>query len=1557
MAVMAAFLFLAIPDPLPAQQSPPIQPLTVIAAVPRSFPPQYLIDENQKPAGFAIDVMGRLARLAGLEVQYLVEDTWEAVFEAVRLDKAQIIPNLGVSPDREQGLDFTPPVETFEIALFVRTATSDVRGLDDLTSRRVGAANYSMASDFLRQRGVPPTALYGSYEEGLARLLSGDIDAYAAPVPVLLELARRARVDNLIKVAGPPLAEVKRAVAVRRGNPELLARLSQAVTTFAGSAEYQQMVAFWYGRPTPFWTPKRIAWALSGLFLAGLLAMALWRYLTVTRLNSQLLAAMAKHHKAEQMAAGLAAIVASSGESIIGVDLDGVITSWNRGAEQLFGYLAAETVGRHVSMLVPDGHRDRDMDYLQKALQGEDVSQYETTRLTKDGRLLELSITLSPLWDESGRQVGLSGISRDITERKKGERSLKDSEEKFAKLFRNSPVWISLSTLADGRYLDVNEAYLKGTGWSREEVLGRTSREIMLWVDEAQREQGLRLLEQDGHIREMPINFRKKSGEQVIATWSAERIEIGDTPCLVSVVNDITERKRAEDTIRESESKYRALIETTNTGFVILDVQGLVLDANQEYAHLTGHASPRELIGRSVLEWTHPDDRDCNRIEVEKCLERGFVRNLEMRYLLPNGESVSVEISATVLSEQEPKVILSLCRDISERNRAQEALRESESNLRSIFDTIQAGIIYGDASGNLLLFNQHMADMFGYSLAELMGLHYLKLTDPSQAAEATDRLRGLLTGDISHLVGERLYLKKDGTPFWGQLSASRMTHADGSFKALVGIIYDINARKQAESALKEREERHRALVEGSFDGIWVQKGTRIAFANQRMHQIMGYPEGELVGMEHWLLYHPDFRDMTRDRAQARLRGENPPYRYEVMAQRKDGSFFEAEVSAKAVTLEGEPSIQVWLRDISQRQRAEETLRQSEARFKALSEESPLGVSLIDEQGGYHYVNPAFVRMFGYTLSEIKTGADWFALAFPDEAYRSQVLKAWRDDLLGFPAGASRPRTFDVRCKDGSSKTIMFRPVTIAPHGQFVLYEDITERRQAEESLRRSEENYRLILEASPDPMVLYDMEGKVLYLNPAFTRVFGWTVEELIGRNIDYVPEDEWPQTRKMLEFMKQGQSTYGYETRRYDKQGNVLDIALSWSVWRDHGGNPAGSVITLRNVTEQKRLEAQLRQAQKMEAIGTMAGGIAHDFNNLLSVILGYAERAQDHALRGKGSSYEITQIVNAAQRAAQLVQQILTFSRRGKTVRQPIDLNREVEHVTEMLGRTIPKMISIETHLAPDLKLINGDVNQIELVLLNLANNAVDAMPEGGRLIIGTRNVELDEAYSHQHPEVEPGQFVVLEVSDTGTGMDETTSQHIFEPFYTTKGVGKGTGLGLSTVFGIAADHGGHVTCYSERGTGTTMRAYWPVHEGEPAQASRRHTALPEKQLRGSERILLVDDEEALRNMAADALARMGYVVFTAENGEEALDLYREMSDRLDLVILDLGMPGMGGRKCLKEILALNPRAKVLIASGYAVNGIQDEALGEGASGFLAKPFRVAELLAMARSVLDKN
>ncbi|MFC1828979.1 PAS domain S-box protein, partial [Thermodesulfobacteriota bacterium] len=455
-----------------------------------------------------------------------------------------------------------------------------------------------------------------------------------------------------------------------------------------------------------------------------------------------------------------------------------------------------------------------------------------------------------------------------------------------------------------------------------------------------------------------------------------------------------------------------------------------------------------------------------------------------------------------------------------------------------------------------------------------------------------------------------------------------------------------------------------------------------------------------------------------------------------------------------------------------------------------------------------------------------------------------------------------------------------------------LMKEIAFRKAAEEARRESEEKYRTVLDANPDPVVVYDVEGRVVYFNQAFERVLGWRLEERLGKKMDiFVPEDAWPETKIMIEKVLAGEIFSGIETKRYTKAGNIIPVSISGAVYTDQDNNPMGSVISLRDISKQKLLEGQLHQAQKMESLGTLAGGIAHDFNNLLMGIQGRTSLMLMDTASSHPYTVHLKGIEDYVKSAADLTRQLLGFARGGKYEVKPTDVNKIIAKQNQMFGRT-RKEINILERFEKNLWTIDADRGQIEQVLLNIYVNAWQAMHGGGDLYIETGNIQVDDTFIRPY-HVSPGEYVRISITDTGVGMDKETQQRIFDPFFTTKDVGRGSGLGLASAYGIIKNHDGFIDVYSEIDKGTTFNIYFPASKKKPVKENEFSSEV----MKGTETILLVDDEDMILDVGREIIEKLGYEIMGVKGGKEAVALYEKNRDRIDLVILDMVMPEMGG------------------------------------------------------------
>ena len=520
-----------------------------------------------------------------------------------------------------------------------------------------------------------------------------------------------------------------------------------------------------------------------------------------------------------------------------------------------------------------------------------------------------------------------------------------------------------------------------------------------------------------------------------------------------------------------------------------------------------------------------------------------------------------------------------------------------------------------------------------------------------------------------------------------------------------------------------------------------------------------------------------------------------------------------------------------------------------------------------------------------------------------------------------------------------------------------LRQKVEEHRQAKQALEESQEAYRCLVEGAPSGIFMARVQdGRLIHLNRRVLEMFGYSQEEALRLSIwDVTAPEHHQNIRQRLAQREQGDlpASQGQVYNCLRKDGSPMRCEI-WVSLVKYQGQPVVQGL-LRDVGQSELLERQLRHAQKMEAVGKLSSGVAHDFNNILQALTGYLQLLDQRLSQDSLGRRYVRESEQAVARAAELVRRLLTFSRKAELQFQPLDLNQEVEGAVAMLRRTIPKMIAMETQLHASQALFQGDGSQITQLLMNLAHNAVDAMPEGGVLTLRTANQHLDQEFCQQFLEAAPGDYLRLEVSDTGTGVPPDIRKNIFDPFFTTKEVGKGTGLGLSIVYGVVKSHRGIIQMDSSPPRGTIFRIYLPRLSDAQTPPLIKQTP-PEQPLEGKEHILLVDDEDPILEVGRHLLEKHGYRVTCAHSGEEALALYDELRDRLDLVLLDLGMPGMGGIKALEALLIRNPRVKVVICSGYAAKAQAQEVIQAGAAGFVAKPYNSRALLGKLRQILDE-
>jgi len=901
-----------------------------------------------------------------------------------------------------------------------------------------------------------------------------------------------------------------------------------------------------------------------------------------------------------------------------------------------------------------------------------------------------------------------------------------------------------------------------------------------------------------------------------------------------------------------------------------------------------------------------------------------------------------------------------LCRrEAGEREAARRALEESEEWFRELAELLPEPVFEADLTFRVTYANQRAFEVFGYSQEEFeAGLHGLDMFTPEDRKDVEASLQQGLEGDGPG-VREYTAVRKDGSSFPILFNAS-LFRIEGRPVGVRGVIVDITDRKAAEEELRESERKFRNIVESSPMGVHLyrlESDGRMVFvgANPAADEILGVDNSLFIGKTLEEAF-PPFADTEVPTRYREAAAHGTPWYVEQVSYDHGGIAGAFEVSA----FQTAPNeMAAMFLDITERKRAEEAVRVSEERLRLATQSGRVGIWELDLATDHLEWDDLNYELHGVDRASAKDGIQrWRDCVHPEDLERAEG--EFREAL---PVGG-RPFNTEfriIRGDDGETRFLralagIFRDEDGTPLRALGTNWDITESKQIEEALRDSEKHFRGVIEQLNDATYIL-FNGMFDLVNPRFCELTGITAEEAAASDYDFwdmVAPESVPVVRKRQERRERGEDVPGiYEFEIKHRDGHYIQVEASVTEIDYRGGKAVLGL--LRDITEQKSLKEQLLLAQRMESVGRLSGGIAHDLNNLLTPVIGYGDLLLGEFSPDDERRESIQEILQAAFRARDLVRQLLAFSRRQAMEFKAIALNEMVQGFQGLLRRTIRDDIEVRLLPAPSEPTIRGDRGQLEQVIMNLAVNAQDAMPEGGVLTIDSSEVELDEEYARAHPGVTPGHYATLSFNDTGVGMDAETREKIFEPFFTTKERGKGTGLGLATVYGIVKQHDGNIRTYGEPGEGTTFKCYFPLADMSAVeQVALRHEVAD---LGGAETIMVVEDEAMVRKLAVKALKRHGYSVLEAEEGEVCLDSLRDHEGPLDLLLTDVVMPGMNGRELYKEVKCLFPGAKVLFMSGYTENIVTHRGVLDEGIPFLQKPFSVQDLATRVRAALEEE
>ncbi|MGB8217232.1 MAG: PAS domain S-box protein [Candidatus Methanoperedens sp.] len=965
--------------------------------------------------------------------------------------------------------------------------------------------------------------------------------------------------------------------------------------------------------------------------------------------------------KAEEVNSLLASIVEFSDDAIIGKTLDGTILSWNLGAQKIYGYTADEVKGRSISILIPPDKTDEVPQLLERVRQGHCIEHYETVRLRKDGKQINISLTISPIKDSTGRIIGASTIARDITE-----------------------------------------------------------------------------------------------------------------------------RRQAEEAIRESEERYRSLVESANDIIAMVSPDGTIISLNPAFERITGWAR-EEWLGKSFQPLIHPDDLPIAMEVFQHTMNGETVPSLELRLLANSGGYVYIEYVTTPLLKK-GKVIgnLTVARDITERKRVQEALSRAHDELE---------IRVKERTGEL------------------------KAVNKALKAEITEH-------------------------------------------------------KLAEEALRESEGRLQSILDNSSTVVFLKDlEGRYITVNRRFEELFHMTLQDVVGKSDHEIFPREHADRFRQHDLLALE-KGGPIEVEEFVPHDDGLHVYISVKFPLFTAGKKPYAVCGIAtDITERKRAEKALRQAHDELE--------------------------IRVQERTAKLVEANA---------------AIQEWTSKL---------------------EKT------------NIELTAEIVERKHAEEKIREQ----ATLLDKALDAIALRNLEHNLIYWNKGAELLYGWTAEEVIGKNADELLYKG--KTARLIEAEKSiiDKGEWIGELGQITKDGKEIIVHSRWTLVRDSEGKPKAILIINTDITEKKRLESQLLRAQRMESIGTLAGGIAHDLNNMLTPMM-LSLQILKEKYKDEQSQKLLTILENNTQRGADLIKQVLSFARGVEGERSPLAAKHIITEIEKIARETFPRNIEIRTDVPKNLFTISGDATQLHQVIMNLCVNARDAMPDGGILDITASNFFVDENYIQMHTEAKVGPYVIIAVSDNGTGIPPEIVDRIFEPFFTTKDFGKGTGLGLSTAHAIVKSHGGFINVYSEAGKGTTFRVYLPAIEAGMQNAGEQQLEL---QSGHGELVMIAEDENSVREVTVSTLEKYGYNVLAANDGAEAVALYAQNKGKIKVILMDMMMPFMDGEGSIRAIRKINHGVKIIAVSGLAEKDRLAKIADTRVHAFLPKPYTAERLLKTIHEVLS--
>jgi len=1111
-----------------------------------------------------------------------------------------------------------------------------------------------------------------------------------------------------------------------------------------------------------------------------------------------------------------------------------------------------------------------------------------------------------------------------------------------------------------GAFIDVNPAACRLLGYSREELIGMRPRDLDADTSQVPPEYDGFL--DSARVPRMERNLITKGGNQVSVVIDVQRFDFAGEQMVISFISDVTAKKQAETELRKEKQFTERILDTVpDTIFVFDPATKQPVRWNQAMRKVSGFTDEEIRTLNAPDDWYDPDDLAEAARVTQKVLETGQA-TLEMSLKTKDGRSVPTEYSAGLTTNEDGSVeyIIAVGRDITERNR--EALEQiaREQKLRAIYNNALAGIVTTDMSSHLIDVNQRWADMIGYSVAELKTMRITDFTHPDDIQSSKESIQGLLTGAVKQFSMVKRYIRKDGSEFWGEVHVSPIHDQDGNIIKTIALVIDITVRKLIEEELDR--ERNLFITGPIIVFKWATtEDWPLEYISPNVEEGFGYHPTDFTSgrIKIQEIMHPDDMEWVLTELVEFSQTDRVYLEQEYRIRDKQGNWRWLHDMTIAIRDETGQITHFlgYAFDITGRKQAEEDLRQSQSLFVA----GPTVVFKWNAKPGWpvDFVSSNVTKQFGFSVEEL-TSSDF---RFVDLVHPADLTRVAEEVATSTRLGRAHfEQEYRIRDKQGNWHWIYDLTIPIRDSEEEVSHYlgyliDITERKQSEVALRESDERYQLVLASAGLGTWDWDIKSGAIALNERWTDMLGYGFTE-IDHTFDtwrrLIHPDDEPGAVSLLDRHLAGSTeAYEIEFRMRHKSGHWIWVLTTGKViaW-DDDGNPTRMTGTHLDITERKNLEQQLRQTQKLEAIGTLAGGIAHDFNNILLSILGNAELAEDMLPSSNPVHEHLHEINIASRRAAELIKQLLAFSRPTSQTRGPVCIEQIIDEVLGIIRATLPANIQVERKIEASGLHTIADPTELHQVFLNLCTNAGQSMLEyGGLLEITQIEFTVEPGAAGTKADLPPGTYARIEIIDTGSGMPPEVLERIFEPFFTTREIGKGSGMGLAVVHGLIRSLNGRIDVTSKPNQGSVFTLYLPVVDAptEPAPVDHPSPA------HGSEHILLVDDEPQLVKIFSRMLGKLGYRVTAYTSSALTLDVFIKDPQDFDLLLTDQTMPEMSGAELAQHVTRIRPDLPVVLITGYSEVMPEERAAELGVTEYVMKPVDFNSLGKTIRKVLD--